>query len=86
MRCLKNVGLIKDRVNDGLKDQLKDVQQYSRRYSVIVKGMNVEENENKNTLTNEVKKKSKNVTPLRISTTLINFIEMVQLMKMVNKT
>ena len=47
---------VKDRVHEELKIQLNNLQQYSRRYSVIVKGIEKEYHESKDSLRTKVHK------------------------------
>jgi hypothetical protein len=51
---LNSINLVKDRVSNELTNEITRLQQYTRRYSVIIKGLPVTPNETNETLTTEI--------------------------------
>ena len=54
LAILNSINLVKDRVTEELTNEITRLQQYTRRYSVIVKGLPITPNETKETLTTEI--------------------------------
>jgi hypothetical protein len=53
---LKSLNIVKDRVTDELSNEIVRLQQYTRRYSVNIKGLPVTQNETNASLTDEIRK------------------------------